>query len=1173
MKKQLLALVLIVSIFFVTGVSAFNLYGHTKYINGSIMGNVNISVEIYSQQNHMLNTTISNTSNASGFFNITINESLYGNNNWSFKPVLVKYNGNLAQYIGQSLPDLPYQEFSVLASSENTFYLKPALTIDLSAVGTETNAQQLSYGNNSPLLGNYSKGLEIMNYSLQPGWALRYGYINESGCLILLNETKGINATFCDLNITNIKDLEYFSSTDGDYFYFVNESQVEKCSVVSGASSLACNVSYNITDYNYSEVFGIERVDLQSGSYIFISANNQTGTHVIGKFYPNLTYIGDMPMPDLPAGKMSWYQGYLYFAANSSGQYIFYGCVFTDLNNNICDTGPLNFSQGSVINGIDYNVYDNKWYYASSLTKNMTVFSFRTNRYGFQYQVKDTRLGYPIKENFGQTSVTSSTISLPADRNYSIMLYPMGGPAFPVKINVANIANGTNISLGNENRTITLNPSLYLNLSNVNLTTDLVQLSGYAKYNVSLIEQNYTNFTIIAYLIEAGNMVFQGASLPANMGQWDNPPVNDTYNTSTGFYNITLPASVLGANLLLFATASQNVSGNLVYYGGFAEKTLVYGQIPNQTNITLYPLTGNESVISVGMGSETVNATTARKEFRIVSNGSAVRQAHVEVEVDYSQFSGSNVSFSWMADVGGQNTDSGVFRLPLLNNSGIKSLQIFSPQYAPLKKSVTASELQTNPVYINLTQFSPMDPEGNSFSDIEMMMYRNGANCSVPNPPQSCYLINSGMSETEFNPISVVMGGGRIDFEIKKTSNNITVRYINVDLLASGPPDALFDGSANSSSSGNAIEEAWRFGSAGPDIYDYILIGVPYNESAINESAEIRINITKFYGNNFNTVLWQQGINTTAQLTGTDYSDYNSGDYASYINGSGVLCNSTDENLTSSLCYKDTSANMLWFKIPHFSGISPSIIGSAISTPTQPAPSGSTPASSGGGATLSSGFFWITTYVYDSKDLREETPLVKELGKKYRIRVKVNNDTHYVGIVNLTNTTATINVSSESQQAVLAIGGEARFEVTGDNYYDIYVKLNNISNNKANITLKGIHEKIASQPTPLGNKTENKTEIGPVCGNGIIETGEECDGNNFGGKTCKSEGFASGTLNCINCSLDTSNCIPMSTKRNNSSMSIIIWLVVLIVVAGLSYAGYLYYSNKNRAIVKKRIKK
>lgn len=45
------------------------------------------------------------------------------------------------------------------------------------------------------------------------------------------------------------------------------------------------------------------------------------------------------------------------------------------------------------------------------------------------------------------------------------------------------------------------------------------------------------------------------------------------------------------------------------------------------------------------------------------------------------------------------------------------------------------------------------------------------------------------------------------------------------------------------------------------------------------------------------------------------------------------------------------------------------------------------------------------------------------------------------------------------------------------------------------------------------------------CGNGMVEAGEECDGGDLDGQTCRSQGFDSGQLRCASgCQLDTSNC-------------------------------------------------
>jgi hypothetical protein len=47
----------------------------------------------------------------------------------------------------------------------------------------------------------------------------------------------------------------------------------------------------------------------------------------------------------------------------------------------------------------------------------------------------------------------------------------------------------------------------------------------------------------------------------------------------------------------------------------------------------------------------------------------------------------------------------------------------------------------------------------------------------------------------------------------------------------------------------------------------------------------------------------------------------------------------------------------------------------------------------------------------------------------------------------------------------------------------------------------------------------------PVCGNNVKESGESCDGNDLGGQSCQSQGFAGGTLSCNgDCSFNTSGC-------------------------------------------------
>lgn len=93
----------------------------------------------------------------------------------------------------------------------------------------------------------------------------------------------------------------------------------------------------------------------------------------------------------------------------------------------------------------------------------------------------------------------------------------------------------------------------------------------------------------------------------------------------------------------------------------------------------------------------------------------------------------------------------------------------------------------------------------------------------------------------------------------------------------------------------------------------------------------------------------------------------------------------------------------------------------------------------------------------------------KKLDVKDRVEVVVDsggsggNSTHHIGVTEIKVTTAKIQVSSTPQVATLSVGDERKFEVTDDNYYDIYVKLNSISNGKADITVKSIYEEVTTE--------------------------------------------------------------------------------------------------------------
>ena len=57
-----------------------------------------------------------------------------------------------------------------------------------------------------------------------------------------------------------------------------------------------------------------------------------------------------------------------------------------------------------------------------------------------------------------------------------------------------------------------------------------------------------------------------------------------------------------------------------------------------------------------------------------------------------------------------------------------------------------------------------------------------------------------------------------------------------------------------------------------------------------------------------------------------------------------------------------------------------------------------------------------------------------------------------------------------------------------------------------------------------------------LCGNGVINTGEQCDSTDLGGQTCVSRGFLSGTLSCnFGCVFNTNACNAGSSGGGNFS--------------------------------------
>jgi len=124
----------------------------------------------------------------------------------------------------------------------------------------------------------------------------------------------------------------------------------------------------------------------------------------------------------------------------------------------------------------------------------------------------------------------------------------------------------------------------------------------------------------------------------------------------------------------------------------------------------------------------------------------------------------------------------------------------------------------------------------------------------------------------------------------------------------------------------------------------------------------------------------------------------------------------------------------------------------------------------GGGGTTTT--YWTSTYIIKDEQLAEG--YTKELSVKQRLKISINKTEHYVGVVKLTNESVIVNITSSPQQAVLFINQTKKFDVAGDGFYDLLVRLNNITENKANLTIMKIYEKILD--VEVGGAEEEKPE-------------------------------------------------------------------------------------------------
>ena len=727
-------------------------------------------------------------------------------------------------------------------------------------------------------------------------------------------------------------------------------------------------------------------------------------------------------------------------------------------NNATGGSTPIDFI-GQIVPSFPYAMLQDglstDFYLREAGTINITAVNSTGAVKTFQYIVKDQTLGYPIAQQFN-SYVSSALIYVPRDRNYSIMIFP--NQSMPVSFNWNNFSAVSSYNISTPSNSVNLsryNVTNHTLHKQFNATENLIWVSGFTK-NTTGQSLVWDEFTVIPLILEPGNMIFLGSGgMPYNMSAWRSPNFSDNFSLSTGFYNMTLPGPAESANYILFATARNGTN----YYGGYRNISLNFSSTDTQVNFTMYPLMStdwNSSNSNITMNNalnwNQVNISTAKQGFNLVNSTGLLSQlsSHIEITVNYSNYNATE--FTFMLDT--SQAGSASFYIPLINSTGIKEMNVYSQTYSPKRLGTrTPAEILANN-NITLSAFTPADIDGASLgANLKIALFKSNSTCDVPNPGSACVIGSSdtgGEAFGSFNPLESIIGGGKLSFRMGLLSSGIIVHYVNVDMLASGPPDALFDDSASETTTGD-FNSAMRFGSLGPTIYDYVLISMPYTEGSssttgLNENVQINMSLPLLYDENSSGVMdwsrpvWNVTVNgTNGTFLGANYSHFDArkSEWQTLMGNNTCTTNVSIFNATNP-CYLDTTNNRIWIRLPHFSGNKPSVTGSVV---TATAATTATSAGGSGGIATTQVVKKINTW---DKITQGTVAIMKDfdsdIGIK-QIQIEVNNEVQNVKVTVTKYDVKPANVTKEK---------------TGKIYKYLQVETENLSESlkKATVTIQ-----------------------------------------------------------------------------------------------------------------------
>jgi len=382
--------------------------------------------------------------------------------------------------------------------------------------------------------------------------------------------------------------------------------------------------------------------------------------------------------------------------------------------------------------------------------------------------------------------------------------------------------------------------------------------------------------------------------------------------------------------------------------------------------------------------------------------------------------------------------------------------QILSIAQAQGIDSYLGSLISANSTEINLT--IPNTEIGKQIAITKNVVYLSSNSTTVTYNVSST-LYNSGDEDlTSINYIDTDLNNTAFTIDINKGDSYLISKSNILDKAASNTNNQFALGTAtvgglNFYSNRPTIRIPGYGGPADAIVYapSSVLLSTSFDTIVYVE------NMNPDIGQDFTIEYW---ITNVAEDT-----NYTSGEQTIYVASSG------NSNLTSTLTSPSSAGTYRYRSIVTWAG------GTATAydtfTVTAPVVDSGTGSSSGGG-----GITGKTIYESDDKDIKKgKTQKLKD-GEKVKFNVIQEGFvySHSLEIVDLQLDRATITIYSNPITIFLYIGEDKKLDLNEDGFYDLYVKLEKIEKNKADIYLKSIYEVVEVEEPGLSPEDEEDEE-------------------------------------------------------------------------------------------------